>query len=399
MPRDAFGVYTLPPGNPVIPNTIIATNWANTTMEDIAAALTGSLSIDGSVTTAKIANSAVTTVKIADGNVTRAKLESNLQLNIVGKNYIVNGAFQLWQAATSVISITGLGRTADMCYNNSNGSSYSVSRLDWPVGQSDVPEVAKYYYRCATTSVAGAGNFNLFIFPVEYVSTLAGKQVTVSAYMRAGGSSTSIGIELLQVFGSGGSPSASVSTPMGLVTATAGAWTRVQRTVTLPSISGKTLGSNGDDYLGVIFWFDAGATFATRASGAGQKNSTIDIFGVVIEEGTAASPYIVPEIGSETLACYRQYYVNPASGAGGSPIMYSANVTTGVAYSTRFDFLIPMRAVPNVTFQDGGGSSRFPVAATVGGVTDRGGRVLKTCNSTGDGGFYSGGFIADARLT
>jgi len=48
MPRDGGGTYTLPAGNPVIPGTIIETTWANPTMDDIAAALTDSLSRTGS---------------------------------------------------------------------------------------------------------------------------------------------------------------------------------------------------------------------------------------------------------------------------------------------------------------------------------------------------------------
>lgn len=48
MPRNAQGVYTLPAGNPVVPGTLIETTWANPTMSDIAAALTGSLPRDGS---------------------------------------------------------------------------------------------------------------------------------------------------------------------------------------------------------------------------------------------------------------------------------------------------------------------------------------------------------------
>lgn len=43
MPRDINGVYTLPAGNPVVPGTVISTNWANNTLTDIAAALTASI--------------------------------------------------------------------------------------------------------------------------------------------------------------------------------------------------------------------------------------------------------------------------------------------------------------------------------------------------------------------
>ena len=47
MPRDGSGNYTLPAGNPVVPGTVIAATWANTTMPDIASALTNSLSRNG----------------------------------------------------------------------------------------------------------------------------------------------------------------------------------------------------------------------------------------------------------------------------------------------------------------------------------------------------------------
>jgi len=48
MPRNSQGVYSLPAGNPVVDGTLIETTWANPTMSDIAAALTGSLPRDGS---------------------------------------------------------------------------------------------------------------------------------------------------------------------------------------------------------------------------------------------------------------------------------------------------------------------------------------------------------------
>jgi hypothetical protein len=48
MPRDSSGNYTLPSGiNPVADGEIIEGSWANTTLDDVAAALTGSLSRSG----------------------------------------------------------------------------------------------------------------------------------------------------------------------------------------------------------------------------------------------------------------------------------------------------------------------------------------------------------------
>ena len=45
--RNGAGTYTLPPGNPVVSGTLIESEWANTTMSDLAAALTDSISADG----------------------------------------------------------------------------------------------------------------------------------------------------------------------------------------------------------------------------------------------------------------------------------------------------------------------------------------------------------------
>ena len=47
MPRDSQGVYSLPAGNPVISGAVISSTWANTTMPDIATALTDSLDRNG----------------------------------------------------------------------------------------------------------------------------------------------------------------------------------------------------------------------------------------------------------------------------------------------------------------------------------------------------------------
>lgn len=47
MPRDANGNYTLPPGNPVVSGTPISSAVQNSTMSDVATALTDSLSRSG----------------------------------------------------------------------------------------------------------------------------------------------------------------------------------------------------------------------------------------------------------------------------------------------------------------------------------------------------------------
>jgi hypothetical protein len=48
MPRNGSGTYTLPAGNPVVAGTTIEATWANTTLNDVATEMTGSLSRAGS---------------------------------------------------------------------------------------------------------------------------------------------------------------------------------------------------------------------------------------------------------------------------------------------------------------------------------------------------------------
>lgn len=47
MSRNGTGTYNLPAGNPVVTGTSISSTWANTTLTDLANALTGSVAADG----------------------------------------------------------------------------------------------------------------------------------------------------------------------------------------------------------------------------------------------------------------------------------------------------------------------------------------------------------------
>lgn len=47
MSRNGSGIYSLPTGNPVVTGTTITSNWANTTLSDLATAMTGSVASDG----------------------------------------------------------------------------------------------------------------------------------------------------------------------------------------------------------------------------------------------------------------------------------------------------------------------------------------------------------------
>ena len=106
-----------------------------------------------------------------------------------------------------------------------------------------------FFSRTVVTSVAGANNYVIKLQRVEGVQTLSGQTATLSFYAKAD-SVKSISLHLSQSFGTGGSPSASVDFGTQLISLTT-PWTKYTVTVNVPNISGKTLGTDGNDCLPV----------------------------------------------------------------------------------------------------------------------------------------------------
>jgi hypothetical protein len=269
------------------------------------------------------------------------------------RNRVINGNFDIWQRGTTQ-SVGGYG-SVDRFSLGVVGSSAVVSRQTHALGQTDVPNNPKYFCRLVTTSVAGAGNLVNFNQSIEGVSNFAGQTVTVSFYAKAD-AARPISVECTQIFGTGGSPSAAVE-GVGVKNTLSTTWARYTLQLAIPSISGKTLGTNGDDSLQLKFWLDAGSSFNTRTNTLGQQSGTFDIDQVQIEAGSSATPFEVRPIGVETQLCQRYFY----SAYNSSAFSAGAAGTVNLVYLIYHLPVVP-RIAPTISFSGITGGNTFSIS-------------------------------------
>ena len=195
-------------------------------------------------------------------------------------------------------------------------------------------------------SVAGAGNHSLLHQRIESARTFAGQTVTVSFWAKADASKP-IAIDLEQYFGTGGSPSSPVS-GIGATKVTIGtSWQKVTVTTTVPSIAGKTIGNDGNSFLGLFIWFDAGSNFNSRTDSLGQRSGTFDIAQVQVEAGPVATPFERRPIGTELALCQRYYEVGTCTA------FYQAYSATPATFGIGVRFAVTKRGAPTVTSEAG----------------------------------------------
>lgn len=256
---------------------------------------------------------------------------------ITYKNKIINGNFDIWQRGTSSNVNSYL---ADRWQNEVVGTTFTASRQAFTLGQTSVPNEPSFFHRTVVSSVAGVSNYCLLRQPIESVRTLAGKTATLSFWAKAD-SSKNIAVEFIQTSGSGGSPSGgSTGATNGLTRtfALTSSWQKFTTTVSIPSISGYTLGTNNDDHIRVQFWFDAGTNFNSRTNSLGQQSGTFDIAQVQLEEGNVATPFEVRPQGLELSLCQRYFFKRQWT--------FTVIKVSGTSfYPTTFP--VPMRVAPS----------------------------------------------------
>jgi len=258
---------------------------------------------------------------------------------VAGKNKIINGDFRVWQRGNSFSLSTGVVTFGPDRWFWVMPGGTTVSRQAFTPGSAPVPGHEGQFY-VNTTLTANGQNYEMGQ-KVEDVRTFAGQRVTLSFWARSTAGAQPLGYALFQNFGTGGSPSsmaqATEITGSGPYTPSS-SWQRYSYTFDLPSISGKTIGTNNDSYLLVRPMQFTNTT----------TNTSVDIWGVQLEAGSIATPFTTATgtIQGELAACQR-YYIRYTGGATNAIIGGFGGWITTTIFRPVLQLPVQMRIAPS----------------------------------------------------
>jgi hypothetical protein len=319
---------------------------------------------------------------------------------------IINGNFDVWQRGTSRDDTTAQSHVflADRWswINSADGGSLPghIVHSRQALTSGDLFK-AFYFYRIApngTGSSLGNSSYAILRQRIEFGTRyLCGnsKKVTVSFWARSSIAGKRIGISLQQNYGTGGSPS-SAETIAGQIITLTSTLTKYTITFTTNTLSGKTFGTDNNDYLALQMFVSWGTTIATSNFGGGTAegygNGNIDIAQVQVNSGDIALPYLLRNYQKEESDCLRYYEksdINP---------IFSGTVTSGITYYMNIFYKARkrIRVSPTITNISG---NLFPNSASSPLDYFTGGYIAsRQANSTGANGFFWESYEVNAEL-
>ena len=265
-----------------------------------------------------------------------------------GKNKIINGDFYINQRNFTSTTSTGIF-TFDRWLTSVGGGTSTISAQTFTPGTAPVAGYeGKNYIRVVSSGQSGANDYTAIQTKIEDSRTLAGQTATISFWAKASTGTPSVAVEFYRDYGTGGSP----SVPEFLVSAKttiSSSWARYSMTVSLSSLSGKTLGTTQQGFLGVVLYTSAGTNFNANTQSLGIQSATIEFWGVQLEAGSVATPFTTATgtLAGELAACQRYYWRN--TGGNGA---YGGYANGSYASATLAEVLVhfptPMRISPTV---------------------------------------------------
>jgi len=259
-------------------------------------------------------------------------------------NAIINGAFDIWQRGTSFTNFNG-SFLADRWRVDVGGGipTGTISQQTFTAGTAPVAGYEGTYYLRANYTALNSATVIELSNKIEDVRSFAGQTVTLSFWAKAD-ASRSMTAFIRQGFGSGGSGSVDST---GLTASLTTSWQRFTHTVTLASISGKTIGT--------------GSSLDVRFDLPLTAGATTDIWGVQLEAGSVATPFRrnAPSLQGELAACQRYYYRSNLTQSSLYSVAGIGHAHTSTKIISYTKFPVSMRTTPtsvevsNVAFYDG----------------------------------------------
>ena len=315
-----------------------------------------------STTLAATANAVKTTYDLANSAYAPA-VTNNFY---AGKNKIINGNFSIWQRGTSGFSVNGY--TADQWYATRGNGSVGVSQQTFTPGAAPVSGYeSQYFLRYALSGASTSGTPTLQQ-RIEDVRTLAGQTVTVSFWAKASTSANPSSVQVIQNFGSGGS--SEVTTTVVTSPSYTTSWVRYTYTISVPSISGKTIGVSS--YLALVFNFPLSTTF-----------TSFDLWGVQIESGSSATNFQTAGGGdfqSELAMCQRYFQYWSLGQFSRAGLVY-ADSTTNAVYIDKLP--VPLRGTPTLVMTNMTANGNAITASAVTGYASTSNTVFMQLTTSG----------------
>ena len=279
------------------------------------------------------------------------------------RNFVINGAFQVAQRATSVTGVTGDGYQAVDRFKTaiSSAGTLTVSQAaDGPAGFSTC-----HKFDCTTAkSSLDAGNYILFFQTIEArnlqslgFGSSGAKQITLSFYVKSNKTGTYIAELAL------GDATNASNNSQAYTISSANTWER--KTLTYAAQTVDVINNDSGEGMNIFFWLGAGSQWssgtlnsnvwantasANRAVGqvnlADSTDNEWSITGVQLEVGEQATPFEHRSFGDELLRCQR-YFVNyPDTSSGTNLVFMGRGNGSTQAVNVNVPMPVVMRATP-----------------------------------------------------
>ena len=174
--------------------------------------------------------------------------------NIDFSNYIQDSQFRFMTKGiySPVTTFEQLGVSNWFFAKNNLTATDEITINFFPNGSSVPPNNPPAYFNY-TCSVAGTGElYKDLFYDFPSVFSFQNRELTLGFYGLSSTVASQVEVILEQYFGTGGSPSPTVSHSLTTFTLTS-SWAQYSISGIPPSITGKTIGSNGDDSLRIVF--------------------------------------------------------------------------------------------------------------------------------------------------